>query len=39
MINCIQNKTFCLHDIFVCTVYIYYVYLNTHTYIIYFENI
>ncbi len=32
-------KSFCLHNIYVCTVYIYYVYLNTHTCIIYFENI
>ncbi len=29
MINCIQNICFCLHNIFVCTVY--YVYINTHT--------
>ncbi len=25
------NKSFCLHNISVCTVYIYYVYINTHT--------
>ncbi len=41
MINCIQNKSFCLHNICMCTVYIYYVYINTHTntYSIYFDNI
>ncbi len=38
-INRIQNKSFCLHNICVCAVYIYYVYINTHTYSIYFENI
>ncbi len=38
-INLIQNKCFCLHNICVCTVYIYYVYINAHTYSIYFENI
>ncbi len=38
-INRIQNKRICLHNIFVCIVYIYYVYINTHTYSIYFENI
>ncbi len=37
--NRIQNKSFCLHNMCVCIVYIYYVYINTHTYIIYFENI
>ncbi len=38
MINRIQNKSFCLHNIMcVCTVYIY-VYINTHTYNIYLEN-
>ncbi len=31
-INRIQNKRFCLHNIYVCTVYIYYVYINTHTF-------
>ncbi len=31
MINRIQNKSFCLHNIWVCTVYIYYVYINTNT--------
>ncbi len=37
MINRIQNKSFCLHNIIcVCSVYIYYVYTNTHTYNIYF---
>ncbi len=30
-INRIQNKSFCLHNICVCTVYIYYVYINTNT--------
>ncbi len=39
MINCIQNTSFCLCNICVCTVYIYYEYLNTHTYNIYFESI
>ncbi len=39
VINHIQNKSFCLHNIYVCTVYIYYVYINTHSYSIYFENI
>ncbi len=38
-INRIQNKSFCLHNICVCSVYIYYVYINPHTYSIYFENI
>ncbi len=38
-LNRIQNKSFYLHNISVCTVYIYYVYINTHTYSIYFENI
>ncbi len=28
--NCIQNKSFCLHNKCVCSVYIYYVYINTH---------
>ncbi len=28
----IQNKSFYLHNICVCTVYIYYVYVNSHTY-------
>ncbi len=31
VINHIQNKLFCLHNISVCTLYIYYVYLNTNT--------
>ncbi len=31
MINRIQNKSFCLHNIYACTVYI-----NMHTYGIYF---
>ncbi len=39
MINRIQNKRFYLRNIYVCTVHIYYVYINTHTYSIYFENI
>ncbi len=29
MINRIQNKSFCLHNICMCAVYIYYVYINT----------
>ncbi len=29
MINRIQNKSFCLNNICACTVYIYYVYINT----------
>ncbi len=29
----IQNKRFCLHNICMCAVYIYYVYINTHVYI------
>ncbi len=37
MINNIQNKSFCLHNMFV--LYIYYVYINTHTYSIYFVYI
>ncbi len=37
-INRIQNKSFCLHNICVCTVCIYYAYINTHTYGIYLEN-
>ncbi len=33
IINRIQNKSFCLHNIWVCTVYMYYIYIyiNTHT--------
>ncbi len=38
-INHIQNKSFCLHNIHVCIVYIYYAYIDTHTYSIYLENI
>ncbi len=38
-INHIQNKSFCLHNICACSVYIYYVYINAHTYSTYFENI
>ncbi len=30
-INRIQNKSFCLHNIWVFTVFIYYVYINTNT--------
>ncbi len=30
--NHIQNKRFCLHNKCMCTVFIYYVYINTHTY-------
>ncbi len=37
MIN--RDPCFCLHNICVYTVYIYHVYINTHTYGIYFENI
>ncbi len=37
-INHIQNKSFCLHYIYMCTVYIYYVYINTHRYSMNFEN-
>ncbi len=33
------NKSFCLHNICVCTVYIYCACVNTHTYSIYLENI
>ncbi len=39
LIKHIQNKSFCLHNICVCTVYIYYVYMHTLTYSIYFGNI
>ncbi len=31
--------SFCLHNKCVCTVYIYYVNIKTHTYSLYFENI
>ncbi len=34
-INRIQNKCFCLYNKCVCTVYIYYVYIKTHTHIVY----
>ncbi len=30
-INHIQNESFCLHDVCMCIVYIYYVYINTLT--------
>ncbi len=33
-----QNKSFCLHNICMCAVYIYYVYINTHA-CIYFRKI
>ncbi len=39
MINHIQNKKICLHNICICTMNIYYVYINTHTCSIYFENV
>ncbi len=32
-INHIQNKSFYLHNICVCSVYIYYVYINTHMHV------
>ncbi len=38
MINRIQNKSFCLHNMCVYCVY-YYAYTNTPTACIYFENI
>ncbi len=38
-INHIQNKSFCLHNICMCTAFIYYVYINRHAFSIYFENI
>ncbi len=37
-INRIHNKGFCLHYICVCTVYIYYVYINTNTCSIYLRK-
>ncbi len=30
-INRIQNKSFCLHNIGMCTVFIFYVFIYTHT--------
>ncbi len=30
VINCIQNKSFCLHNTCMCAVYIYYVYKKIH---------
>ncbi len=40
MINRIQNKSFCLYNKCVCTVYIDYVYTKTRIqYILYIENI
>ncbi len=36
MINSIQIKSFCVHNICVCTVYIYYLFINT---CIYFRKI
>ncbi len=38
-INRIQSKSFCLHNICTFTVYVYHVYINTHTYNKYCENI
>ncbi len=38
VINRIQNKSFCLHNIYVCTLYIYYVYTNTNTYMSIFKK-
>ncbi len=40
-INRIQNKSFCLHNMCMCNVIIYYVYIYKYTHIqcIYFENI
>ncbi len=35
----IQNKSLCLHNICVSTVYIYFVYIKTHRYNIYIENV
>ncbi len=37
-INHLQNKSFCLHNIYVCTVYIYYAHINTHTHSIYLKK-
>ncbi len=31
LVNRIQNKHFCLHNMCACIMYIYYVYINTHT--------
>ncbi len=31
VINHIQNKSFCLHNIYMCALFIYYVYIKTHT--------
>ncbi len=33
VINRIQNKSIWLHNICVCAVYIYYVYINTHMHV------
>jgi len=38
VINRIQNKSLCLHNIFVCAVYNYFVYINTHTCMYTFKN-
>ncbi len=37
-INHIQNKSFCLHNIWVWAVYIYFAYINTHTHIYIFQK-
>ncbi len=37
VINRIQNKSFCLHNICMCTVYI--LYINTHTHTVYIWKI
>ncbi len=39
VINRIQNKSFGLHNICMCTVYIYYVYINTNTCMYIFKKI
>ncbi len=33
----IQNKSFCLHNICICTVFVYDVYINTHVQYIFFN--
>ncbi len=38
-INRIQNKSLCLHNTCVCTVYIYYVYTHTYMYIQYMNKL
>ncbi len=37
--NRIQNKCFCLHNKCICNVFIYYVYINTHTHTVYILKI